>query len=126
MDEKQLRQMVREEVESVLNEQDVIDDHPKFRRLVAKQLKRPLAEGEFHGETWSCWRDALTESGGQPVEGEVLSHYVNEAVEQAKAAEPSRCQCGCSYESHRLSRSGRRVCRQCAACPGYKRVEDKR
>jgi hypothetical protein len=36
----------------------------------------------------------------------------------------SRCVCGCAHASHRLTKSGRLACRQCAACSGYQPAHD--
>jgi hypothetical protein len=81
MNEKQLRALVREEIEVVLDEESHIDSHLKFRKLVERRLGTDLDESTYD-TTFQAWSDAVQESAGQDIEGEVLEHYLNEALDK--------------------------------------------
>jgi hypothetical protein len=80
MDTKQLRKMVREEIESVLDEQITLDEHPKFRRLVAERLGRPLEQDECYHGIWRVWNEMMTECAGEEPEQDLVEYYVERAV----------------------------------------------
>jgi hypothetical protein len=81
MDDRQLRQMVREEVEKALDEEAVIDSHPKFRRLVEAKLGHRFRDSDDSwSETYAAWSDALQESGGPVLADDVRAYYVDSAV----------------------------------------------
>jgi hypothetical protein len=83
MNEKQLRALVREEVESVLTEEAQIDSHPKFRRLVEAKLGRKFANSDEHWDlTYMSWSSALQETDGRKPDKEVVDFYVNEAAKK--------------------------------------------
>jgi len=86
MDEKQLRALVREEVEAALDDEARVDSHPKFRRLVEAKLGRKFDGSDEHWDlTYNAWHDALSETAfgtpGVPDESTV-DYYVNETVEK--------------------------------------------
>lgn len=88
MDEKTLRDLVREEVVRALDEELTIDSHPKFRRLVEAKLGRKFQGSDDHWiVTYAAWSDALSEAGS-PRElagaSDVLEYYVNDAAEEIK------------------------------------------
>lgn len=86
MDEKQLRELIREEVERVLDEELVVDSHPKFRRLVEARVGRPFHDSdEGWTTTYEAWTAALQESGGTKVDKETLDYYVEAVLETFKA-----------------------------------------
>jgi hypothetical protein len=83
MDVKLLRKMIKEEVESLLNERVTVDSHPKFRTLVEAKLGRSFVDtNDGWSVTYQAWNDALTESFGCEVDAETLVYYVRHAAEQ--------------------------------------------
>jgi hypothetical protein len=86
MDTEQLRRLVREEVEKALDEEAVIDSHPKFRRLVEAKLGRRFKDSDDGwSETYAAWSDALQESGGAVLADDVRIYYVGSAVASIRA-----------------------------------------
>lgn len=86
MDEEQLRDLVREEVERTLDEEAQIDSHPKFRRLVEAKLGRGFTGSEEHwGLTYQAWSSALQETNCKFPDKDVVDYYVGDAVKAIKA-----------------------------------------
>lgn len=81
MNEKQLRALVREEIEVVLDEESQCDSHPKFRRLVEVKRGKPFKdEDSWWDTTFGCWSEARNESLGGPIDKDTLTYYVDRAV----------------------------------------------
>lgn len=81
MDEKQLRALVREEVERTLDEEATIDSHPKFRRLVEARLGRKFASSDDSWtETYEAWSSTLAETDGHSPDQDVIDYYVSDAA----------------------------------------------
>jgi len=81
MDEKSLRALVREEIERALNEEMIIDDHRKFRRLVEAKIGRRFTDdSDGWDTTFTSWSSAVQEAGSNKVEADILDYYVNDAM----------------------------------------------
>lgn len=76
----ELRELIREEVEKVLDEEFAVEDYQGFRREVGRTLGRKLVNGEFNEELFGLWRECTIESIGTGLNSERLELFVNEAV----------------------------------------------
>jgi hypothetical protein len=82
MNEKQLRELVAEEIQRVLDEERQIDSHPKFRRLVEARLGTKFETSDEHWTTtYNAWSSLLQECGAvDTIDRDSLEYYVEDAA----------------------------------------------
>ena len=81
MDEKQLRALVREEVEQAFAVDAVVDTHPKFRRLIERRIGRKLDE-DTYDTTFRAWNEMLQECEDTGLDDDLLEEYVSSTAQQ--------------------------------------------